>query len=315
VAKKMTIKLFIGHHTYTQVYEHLIQDTVSIRRLILILFSLIAVQSDPLLAEDQSEVAVAKLRSLGANVEWVTEWGYIAGHEMPLPEEEQYYRISIGKEWAGGNEGLKWIGKVKRLKRLIFFFSPSVDDGGFEKIGRLPDVEELTVSGLAVSDNGLGFLNSIPNLKVLHLTSLSISDDALTGLDRIKSLEEVSFYNLRRIEDGAITATKDLPRLQKLILWKTPVTDAGLKHLNPRLERLNLRETAIGDEGVRSLPPLNKLQHLDLTWTKVSDRGLMSLTSLPALKTLFVAGTDVTPYGARQFLKALDKDREIEVSH
>jgi uncharacterized membrane protein len=96
----------------------------------------------------------------------------------------------------------------------------------------------------------------------------------------------------------------DLAALGDRLVWLnlagTGVTDATAVRLAglPRLERLHLERTAITDAGVDALRPLEHLRYLNLYATGVTDGCLASLAAMPALEEVFLWGSGVSERGA-----------------
>lgn len=91
-----------------------------------------------------------------------------------------------------------------------------------------------------------------------------------------------------QVKDAHLSLLPTLNRMTFLRLQKTPITDAGLEHLNgpPGLTELDLRTTAIGDNGLKHLKGLTALKTLGLNGTQVTDAGLVHLAALPELTNL-----------------------------
>jgi Leucine-rich repeat (LRR) protein len=85
-----------------------------------------------------------------------------------------------------------------------------------------------------------------------------------------------------------------LRQLQKLDLYDTGITDAGLEHLKGlrQLQELNLSGTAVTDAGLEHLKGLKQLRMLDLSFTKV--KGLLEPTERESHGPQFV-GLDADP--------------------
>lgn len=278
-------------------------------------FSLVAwlLSYSRLLAD--SEAAIRELRAHNADVRWVTERGFLAGHATPLRKEEYHYRVTIGKHWTGGNRGLAWLSDVARLKVLQIENAPGVDEDGLAQMGKLSDVEEFYLQRVRVSDEGLVCLHSMPRLRSLAVQYVPITDDGLAVLAQLKNLEYLNLGSLKQIGDKTVLALERLPRLRRLNLARTGVSDAGLQHLNVGLESLNLFETQVTDDGMKSLERLTKLKHVTLTGTRVSDEGLAYLARLPELESAYLGRTAVTQAGVAAFIKARGSSRRIRVVH
>ena len=93
-------------------------------------------------------------------------------------------------------------------------------------------------------------------------------------------------------------------QIAMLSLAHTSVTDRAMTEIAkmPRLVRLDLQKTAITDAGLRTLAKSKpaELRRLNLYGTAVTDKGLANLT-LPKLQRLYLWETKVTAMGATDF--------------
>lgn len=96
-------------------------------------------------------------------------------------------------------------------------------------------------------------------------------------------------------------------------LARTPVGDSALTLLGtmPRLTRLRLAQTRVTDVGLEQLRPLQYLAYLNLVDTDVSDQGLRVLETLPRLVSVYLAGTRVTAGGVERLQRALPRARIV----
>ena len=78
----------------------------------------------------------------------------------------------------------------------------------------------------------------------------------------------------------------------------------------PRLRKLNLSHTPVSNQDLAQLEGLNELEELDLSATKVSDAGLVALKKLGNLRKLNLSQTIVTDVGLKE-LKGLVKLEEL----
>jgi Leucine-rich repeat (LRR) protein len=104
-----------------------------------------------------------------------------------------------------------------------------------------------------------------------------------------------------RANDAVLAQLYRCPRVQKLRLEKSDVTDAGLVYLEgmAHLRRLHLTGTAIHDRGLRHLTALATLEHLDLSDTEIDDAGLPHLLGLKNLQRLWLIDATVGDDGMR----------------
>ena len=78
------------------------------------------------------------------------------------------------------------------------------------------------------------------------------------------------------------------------------VTDKQLRVLKslPRLQRLHLERTPISDAGTAAIAECRELTYLNLTGTAVSDAGLAGLKPLKGLREVYLWQSKATPAGA-----------------
>lgn len=110
-------------------------------------------------------------------------------------------------------------------------------------------------------------------------------------------------------DDVVIGSWGNLPKLEKLSLRRTRITDLGLKRLRAsRLRFLALDDTSVTDTGIAHIgmikvrelnkpyymTGLHRLESLSLANTKITDACLQHLTGLSYLKQLNVQNTKCT---------------------
>ena len=134
---------------------------------------------------------------------------------------------------------------------------------------------------------------------------------------------EVVAVNLRGswIGDSDVRELARLPRLERLDLSFTRITDQGILNLKgarnlvevnlmfdervgdegqaaikqwTRLKRLNVRGTRIADNTVAAAASLPQLEALDISYTDALDFGLDALATAPKLKELSIGGLRIT---------------------
>ncbi len=90
-----------------------------------------------------------------------------------------------------------------------------------------------------------------------------------------------------------------LDHVAELNLSRTRISDAALKQIAemPRLRRLDLRATAVTDAGLARLKGHDALVELVLAQTKVSDAAGETLQSLPALEKVWLWGSGMSLEG------------------
>jgi hypothetical protein len=121
---------------------------------------------------------------------------------------------------------------------------------------------------------------------------------ALLGPDLFGYPVCVQFHNFA--DDRLMARVADLPRLEYLSLFNSPVTDTGLARLCglTRLKTLHLHETAVQGSGLKSLENMVELEELMLPHIQVSDADLAHLRRLTKLKgRLQLSGRQITDAG------------------
>jgi len=197
-------------------------------------------------------------------------------------------------------------------------------------LGRLPDLEEVSLGNPAITDAHVRFLQGLPKLQSLGLMGAPIGDEALDVIKTLTALRALNISGTKVTDDG-LARLRDLKALEYLGLKGTAVTDAGLAHLAPltglnnlnladtkvtdaglarlasltRLESINLSNDDVTDAGLEHLGRMSSLAGLNLTGTKVTDAGLLHLKQLPKLTKLNLTGTAVTEQGVKQAKKFL----------
>jgi hypothetical protein len=131
----------------------------------------------------------------------------------------------------------------------------------------------------------------------------------LPGQTFFSTVVEVEFGSASVTDAGFGRLTKEFTQLRELHLDGTPITDAGLKHLEGlrQLQILELEYMRVTDAGLEHLEGLRQLQGLGLEYTQVTDAGLEHLKGLKQLQTLGLTGTKVTDEGVARLQHALPK--------
>lgn len=115
-----------------------------------------------------------------------------------------------------------------------------------------------------------------------------------------------------KVNDAALALIASMPNLEKLELFKPPLTIAGLAPLKNHkvLKNLTIADARIGDKAIAPLKNLDTLEELDLTGTLITDAAAETFTDLPNLTILVVANTKFTGKGALQ-LKDMKQLKEL----
>ena len=108
------------------------------------------------------------------------------------------------------------------------------------------------------------------------------------------------------IDDRTLYKLAEMRGLRWLALTGTGISDRGIDSLSmlPKLERLWLSQTQITNAGLEELASMSSLTHLSIEATPTSDQGLAFLVGLPKLRSLILGSPLFTLAGLRQLKQA-----------
>lgn len=284
-------------------------------RSILILTTLLSAgcRNEPSGPTDEQRHAIATLRELGAKV--------------------------VLDDHADGSPVVKIdLGCVSGGEQVVFVRPTRVEDSSLTHLGLFPGLRELCLRGTPISDRGLDHLRTLVTLHTLDLSGTRVTDRGVEKLTGLTELRELSVAGLPVRQTAATdgiadtllgpnrqptTPTADpiarsgvtgrglahlsgLPRLERLDLSFTQVTDADLTHLRPlsRLRVLKLRGDDITGVGLTHLAGAAALEELDLSFTGVTGPDLRHLDHLPKLRLLTLVCTDITDGEVDEYKRA-----------
>ena len=150
------------------------------------------------------------------------------------------------------------------------------------------DEQEMAIATIKKMGGNVGIDAKAPGKPVVKVF-LYGGKIAGTGLECLKALPSVYWVGLHDSDttDADVKHVKSLPKLRRLSLAETKITDAALMDLKEatNLEWLELHHCAITDAGLAHLKALKKLKHLDLSGTKVTKAGIKVLQdAIPDVK-------------------------------
>ncbi len=177
-----------------------------------------------------------------------------------------------------------------------------------------------------VTDSGV--FDALPSDREAAVFVLSLGGHVAVNGDRtvIDSLDQLPqgelTLDLVRLsenpaaDDKAIAMLAGCRHLQRLSVYGSPVSDAGLAHLsdNPYWIDLFLSGTQITDDGLALLRGVDRLKGLNLDNTQITDAGLAHFADCQELTKLNVARTAVTDVGLLQFFDC-EHLTEVNVEH
>ena len=149
------------------------------------------------------------------------------------------------------------LGDLTQLRALRIEGSPSLPTEALRELQLLSRLELLSLSGCAaVTDQCVGFAMAMPDLHALHLDGTGCADVAVLM--------------------GTV-----LPKLVRLVISETAVTDHGLRLISKRASLVELHAAScpnLTDEGVLLLAAQQTLRVLDLSYCeRVTPAAVMRL--------------------------------------
>jgi Leucine-rich repeat (LRR) protein len=199
--------------------------------------------------------------------------------------------ISSMKQIDGS--GLAHLANLKSLKELSCF-NTGIEDFALEHISKFHSIEELSLYWTQINGSGLIHIKNLTSLKNLSLSKTSITDESLAHLKDMTWMKELELYDTQ-IGDNGLAYLKGLTSLEKLILGSidresgiSPITDAGLAHLNTltELKNLGLYQTRITDKVLKHLGSLTNLESLSLNKTQITGEGFAFFNKSAPLRGL-----------------------------
>lgn len=146
------------------------------------------------------------------------------------------------------------IGKLNGLEGL-YLERTKVTDAGLAHIGGFDQLVALDLSHLHISHPPIRRMSKLIELDLAHTDVSKVDTSAMTSLQLLD-------LRATRINDQTLAAMAALPNLKTLDIAGAPgrpvnVTDRGVAHLTsqkyPKLTRLYLYETAVSDAAVKLL--------------------------------------------------------------
>ena len=147
-------------------------------------------------------------------------------------------------------------------------------------------------------------IDSVENVCSVTLSRVG-SDADMVQVGHLKRLEELSLFR-SAVTDQGLRHLEGLNNLRFVGLGDTKVTGAGVAHLGKlgSLAGLYLNATNVSDDGMKELCGMTNLRVLSLDRTRVGDAGVVHLKGMKSLQRLGLEGTEVTDAGLVQ-LKGL----------
>lgn len=133
------------------------------------------------------------------------------------------------------DSGLQRICSHEKLTRLILHGCGDITDSGFQVIGKLTKLGDLSLGETSVGDVGIECLDSLGNLHSLNVSGTSITDSGVVHVGRATNLQFQLYLGYTQVTDAGIEHLKTLKKLQNIHLKQTKVTAQGVAQLQKAL--------------------------------------------------------------------------------
>ena len=229
--------------------------------------------------------------------------------------------------------GIKVVAGLPRLESLALVHS-AITDVGLKELTRCGILTHLRLAGVdRVTEAGVAELRKArPKLVINRMAGPPRTQPPRPSEKEIESaINKLGFVrrdkalagqpvvevqlNSDQVSDNTLAFLKSFPRLQKLSMVNSKITDKGLVHLKglTHLRELNLGGCRkITDEGIAHLAGLTRLQMLELGYTGITNSGVAHLKGMKDLRKLSLSTTKVDD-GALIHLQGLTELRELNL--
>ncbi len=154
--------------------------------------------------------------------------------------------------------GPSGLGKYSfREAERVVWEAAEVDDKDIQILRKLPELEEVRLSGNPLTDEGMAVLKDLPRIRKLTLFDTEITDRGLEYVGLLKELEELDIRHTNITEEGLahLRGLKHLKQLQ----FDITLTDVGVDHLAtmPSLQLDKLVGNGLTETGTQQVSQLS----------------------------------------------------------
>jgi hypothetical protein len=191
-------------------------------------------------------------------------------------------RLCFAGWFEMGNDGAAELARLENLKSLTIDVNFANDEQRAREclaaVGKLTQVEQLSLTGWPVRRDDLTLIGTLTNLRSLTIDSIEVAGNEHQSEGHIG-------------EPSALAHFPVLPRLESLCLREPRIGDQDLDRLAvlPRLKSLCLAFTNVSDAGLRKLAALHSLEVLTIDEGAATAEGLDALVSLRGLREIHLA--------------------------
>ena len=218
------------------------------------------------------------------------------------------------------------------LERLVIWGGPVTNDQ-LEPLRRFDHLKALVLGEMSIDDGVFQHIRTLHDLTYLNLAYTNVEGD-FTELAKLP-LQDLRLEGCRRVGDRCARSLAAFPRLRRLeihmtgltddgvhdaanlpleVLWLGgPITDGGMKAVATMttLRHLDVCCPGVTDEGVRALVRLKGLEVLWLSNCNITDESIASLSRLKSLRELALGKTGVTQSGRQRLRELLPECRQV----
>jgi hypothetical protein len=160
-------------------------------------------------------------------------------------------------------------------------------------------VTAVYLRGTYAGDSDLAKIAGFSQLEKLDLALTRVSDLGMLRLKALKNVREVDLFFAELLTDEGLAAMKDWPRIERLNLRGTKVTDNTLSLFAGKesIKALDIGYAEVTDSGLQHLPRYPSLRELAFGGNKMTEVGLQVLRAMPQLTKLDISGKQRTDSG------------------
>lgn len=212
---------------------------------------------------------LAELKTLDVSRSAVTDEGIRLLGQFSALEQIDLSALKIGGE---GIEGLEPLANLKELAMVSVQMGSA---SGWERLGKLSQVETLNLTQSNITDADISTLVSMTGLKDLNISNTSLTDAALVQLAKLENLEILRMESTRQINGVGL----------KAFIQKKPM--AGLRCLYAS-------STPLSRDGLSNVKKIGSLEVFEFSSVQLSDQLLSELKGATNLKTLVLGNNHLT---------------------
>jgi len=138
----------------------------------------------------------------------------------------------------------------------FYLAGKKITDAHLQDLGVVKNIKWLNLANTSVTNDGLKSIAGL-NLQKLHLEKTGIGDAGLVHLKEMKDLEYLNLY-ATSVTDEGLKHLAGLTKLRKVYVWKSKVTEAGMK----ALEKQNPGVQVVGESKLPIFKPPTKEEKL-----------------------------------------------------